>query len=186
WTPPGVSSLPDITIAKGETNAVYVLNSKSDAELREWNITVLASAKVHGGELFVSSPLTRLELAAPYLTAKIETASCAPGRSTNVIVKLEQQIPFEGQATVKLLGLPEKVSVAEQHITRNDKEVVFHVEVDAACAPGSHRNLFCAVAVPKDGEMIQHRAGQGGVFRIVPAKKGAEAGPGAKKVAKNQ
>src|SRR5262249_36239295 len=73
WTPPGVSSLPDITIAKGETNAVYVLNSKSDAELREWNITVLASAKVHGGELFVSSPLTRLELAAPYLTAKIET-----------------------------------------------------------------------------------------------------------------
>ena len=67
-----------------------------------------------------------------------------------------------------------------KQITKDDKEVVFPVQVDASCSPGSQRNLFCTVSVKKDGEVIPHNVGQGGSFRVVPAKTPAD---GQKKVA---
>jgi hypothetical protein len=57
------------------------------------------------------------------------------------------------------------------HITKDDKEVIFKVTVDASCPTGSHRNLFCSVAVKQGGEIIPHTVGAGGIFRIVPPKK---------------
>jgi len=185
WNPPGVSSLPDVTIPAGATGAVYVLNAKADADPRAWKIAVLGSAKVRGGELHVSSQLAPLEIGAPFLTAKIEPAACRPGQSTNIVVKLEQRIPFEGHAVIRLLGLSEKVSVQEQTITKDTAEAVFAVNVDPSCPTGSQRNLFCTVAVPKDGEIITHHAGQGGVLRVVPARKPAATATETRKVAKN-
>jgi hypothetical protein len=170
WNPPGVTSQPDITIPKASNSVSFPLSAKSDAELREWKIAVLASAKVREGDLFISSQLAPLTVGEPFLTAVIDKTACEAGRSTNIVVKLEQKIPFEGQATIKLVGLSDKVAVAEKQITKDDKEVIFPVKVDATCSPGSQRNLFCTVAVKKDGEVIPHNVGQGGSFRVVPAK----------------
>ena len=86
-------------------------------------------------------------------------------------MKLEQKIPFEGRATIRIVGLSDKVSVTEKEITKDDKEVIFPVKVDAGCSTGSQRNLFCSVLVKKDGEIIPHNVAQGGSFRVVPAKK---------------
>ena len=93
-------------------------------------------------------------MAEPFLTAKIETSACQPGNSTNIVVKLEQKIPFEGKATIRLIGLPEKASVPDKEITCKDTEVVFPLKVDPTCPTGSHKNLFCTAAVKKDGEVI--------------------------------
>jgi hypothetical protein len=174
WNPPGVTSQPDITIPKGSNRVSFPLSAKSDAELREWKIAVLASARVKEGDLFISSQLAPLTVGEPFLTAVIEKTSCEAGRSTNITVKLEQRIPFEGKANIKLVGLSDKVSVSEKQITRDDREVIFPVTVDAGCSPGSQRNLFCTVAVKKDGELIPHNVGQGGSFRVVPPKKPVE------------
>jgi hypothetical protein len=171
WNPPGVTSQPDITIPKGSNSVLFPLSAKSDAELREWKIAMLASAKVKEGDLFVSSQLAPLTVGEPFLTATIEKTACEAGKSTNIIVKLDQKIQFEGEATIKLVGLSDKVAVAEKTITKDDKEVIFPVKVDASCSLGSQRNLFCTVAVKKDGEVIPHNVGQGGSFRVVPAKK---------------
>jgi len=183
WNPPGVTSQPDITIPKGSNSVVFPLSAKSDAELREWKTAVLGSAKVKEGDLFVSSQLTPLTVGEPFLTATIERTACEAGQSTNIIVKLDQKVPFEGRATIKLVGLSDKVTVQEKQITKDDKEVIFPVKVDAGCSPGSQRNLFCTVAVMKDGEVIPHNVGQGGAFRVVPAKKPVVAAPDSKKVA---
>ena len=171
WTPPGVTGQSDVTIPKGRNSVVYPLNAKADADTRAWQIAVQGSASVKGGPLFLSSQLAKIEIAPPYLTAKIETSACEPGKSTNVVVKLEQQLPFEGQATIKLLGLPEKVFVPEQQITKNDTQVVFRVTVDPTCPTGSQKNLFCSVAIRHDGGIVPHSIGAGGILRIVPAKK---------------
>jgi hypothetical protein len=171
WNPPGVSGQSDITIPKGKNSVVYPLNAKVDADTRAWKIAVQASANVKGGPLFVSSQLAPLEIAPPFLTAKIETSACEPGKSTNVVVKLDQQVPFNGKATVKLIGLPEKVTVPEVQISKDDKEVVFKIIVDPTCPTGSHKNLFCTVAVKKGDEIIPHIVGNGGILRIVPPKK---------------
>lgn len=173
WNPPGITGQSDVTIPKGQNSVAYPLNAKADAQTRAWKIAVQGSATVKGGALFVSSQLAKLEVAPPFLTAKIETSACQPGQSTNIVVKLDQQIPFEGKAAIKLVGLPEKVTVPELHITKNDKEVVFKVAVDPTCPTGSHKNLFCTVAVKQGGEVIPHMVGAGGIVRIVPPKKPA-------------
>jgi hypothetical protein len=183
WNPPGVTSLPDVTIPKGSNSIVYVLNAKPDAELRDWKLAVLGSATNGGGQLFVSSPLTKLTLHEPFLTATIEKNSCEAGASTNIVVKLQQKVSFEGKAEIKLVGLSDKISVPVKQITKDDTEVVFPVTVDASCQPGSQRNLFCTVAIEKDGATIPHNVGQGGVFRVLPAKKTPVASAPAKKVA---
>jgi hypothetical protein len=109
-------------------------------------------------------------VAAPFLTAKIQTSACQPGRATNIVVKLEQKKPFDGEATIKLLGLPEKAIAAEKQITSADTEVIFNVVIDPSCPTGSHKNLFCNVAIQKDGDVIPHSIGAGGILRIVPPK----------------
>ena len=185
WNPPGVSSSSDVTIPKGSNSVIYPLNAKGDADLRAWKIAVLGSAKVHEGDLFVSSQLAKLDVGEAFLTAKIETTACNPGQSTNITVKLEQKIPFNGKATIRLIGLPEKVSVPEKQITKDDTEVVFNVKVDPTCPTGSHKNLFCAVSIQKEGEAILHSLGAGGIMRIVPPKKPTIASVVEKKVAAN-
>ncbi|MGH8244962.1 MAG: PPC domain-containing protein, partial [Gammaproteobacteria bacterium] len=186
WNPPGVTSQPDITIPKGEYSAFYTLNAKGGASLRAWKIAVHGSATVNGGSLWVSSPLAPLEVAEPFLTAKIETTACPPGHSTNIVVKLEQKIPFEGKATLRLVGLPEKAAVPEKEITCKDTQVVFPLKVDPTCSTGSHKNLFCTAAIKKAGEVIPHNLGAGGIVRIVPIKKPAAAKAEPKTVAKNE
>jgi len=186
WNPPGVSSLSDVTIPKGTNSVIYPLNAKADADLRSWQIAVLGSAKVHEGDLFVSSQLAKLQIGEPFVMARIETSACEPGKSTNVTVKLEQKLPFNGKATIRLIGLPEKVVVPEKQITKDDTEVVFSVKVDSNCPTGSHKNLFCTVAIQKDGDTIPHSIGAGGILRIVPPKKPAVASTVEKKVAMNE
>lgn len=171
WRPPGISALPDMTIPKGSNAVSYVLNAKGDAEVRAWPMVVTASAKVRDGDLFVASQPAHLEVGEPFLAATIERAACEPGQSTNIVVKLEQKISFEGQATIRLIGLSDRISVPEKQITAADKEVIFPVKVDPACSPGSQRNLFCAVNVPKNGTVIPHAVGSGGSFRVVPPRK---------------
>lgn len=185
WSPPGVTAQSDVTIPKGKGSVAFPLNAKADAEVRSWKIAVLGSATVSSGPLFVSTQLAKFDVAEPFLTAVIEKSACEPGRSTNILVKLDQKIPFTGKATVKLLGLPEKATTPDVQITSADKEVIFKVTVDPKCPTGSHKNLFCSVAIKKDGEVIPHSLGAGGILRIVPPKKPVVAAEVPKKVAKN-
>jgi hypothetical protein len=171
WSPPGVSALPDATIGKGETNGFYPLNANGNAETRAWKISVLGHAAVDGGSLYVSSQPAKFEVATPFLIGKIETLSLNPGKSGKLTVKLQQSKPFEGKAKIRLAGLPEKVTTAEQEITADDREVIFDLVVDPKCPTGSHKNLFCALDVRQNGEVIPHTIAAGGILRIVPPPK---------------
>jgi len=171
WNPPGVSSQSEATIPKGATNAFYTLNAGGNSETRSWKIAVLGHATGDGGEVYVSSQLARLEVATPFLAGKIETVSLKPGQSGKLTVHLQQSKPFDGKATIKLVGLPERVKTSEQEVTKDDQEVVFDLTVDPKCSPGSHKNLFCAVDVKQNGQVIPHTIASGGILRIVPPKK---------------
>ncbi len=110
-------------------------------------------------------------MATPFLAGKIETVSLKPGQSGKLTVHLQQSKPFDGKATIKLVGLPERVKTSEQEVTKDDQEVVFDLTVDPKCSPGSHKNLFCAVDVKQNGQVIPHTIASGGILRIVPPKK---------------
>ena len=171
WNPPGVSSQPEATIPKGATNVFYQLNAGGGAELRSWKIAVLGHATVAGGQAYVSSQLGDLEVAAPFVTGKIETLWVNPGKPGKLTVNLQPAKPFEGKAAIRLCGLPERVSAPDKTITKDDQEVVFDLTVDPKCSTGSHRNLFCAVDVPLNGRVVPHTIAAGGILRVVPPKK---------------
>ncbi len=171
WNPPGVSSQSEVTIPKGETNAFYPLNAAVGAETRTWRIAVLGRTAEDEGKIYVSSQLAKLDVAAPFLTGKIETAVATPGKPATLTVKLEQEKAFEGAAAIRLCGLPDKITAPDKQITKDDKEVVFELTVDAKCSTGPCKNLFCAVDVPDHGKVIPHSIAAGGILRVLPPKK---------------
>ncbi|MCI0745362.1 MAG: PPC domain-containing protein [Verrucomicrobia subdivision 3 bacterium] len=171
WNPPGVGSQPDITIPKGANAGIYQLNATGNADLREWKIAVLASATVRGGPMHVSSQLTKLEIGEPFVTGKIQTLAASPGEAPKLICKLDQKKPFDGKATLRLMGLPDKITAPELEITSEDKEAVFNLTIDPKCPFGSHKNLFCAAEIKHQSQTIPHNIGAGGVLRVVPPKK---------------
>ena len=148
----------------------YPLNAAGGAELRAWKIAVLGHATLAGGQMYVSSQLADLEVSAPFVTGKIETAWVNPGKPGKLTVNLQPAKSFEGNATIRLCGLPEKVSAPEKTITKDDHEVVFDLTVDPACPAGSRRNLFCAVEVPQSGRVIPHIIAAGGILRVAQPK----------------
>lgn len=171
WNPPGVSSQPEVTLAKAATNAVYSLNATPAAEVRSWKIAVLGHATVEGGQLFVSSQLADLEIAAPYISGKIETVWTNPGKAGKLTVSLQHAKPFEGAAKIRLAGLPDKVTATEKEIKTNDTEVVFDLTVETNCPVGSFKNLFCTADIKDKDTIIPHAIAHGGILRIVPPKK---------------
>jgi hypothetical protein len=171
WNPPGISSQSEATIAGSATNLFYQLNAAGNAETRSWRIAALGRATADGGPVYASSQLAKLDVAPPYLSGKIETLWISPGKSGKLVVNLQQAKSFEGNATIRLVGLPEKVNAPEKEITKDAQEVVFDVSVDSACQTGSHKNLSCAVDVRQDGQIIPHSIAAGGILRIVPPRK---------------
>lgn len=187
WNPPGISSLPDVTIPKGASEVNYHLNATSDAQTRTWKIATLATAPAGGGTVWVSSQLAGLEIAPAVLAGKIETVSVSPGQKTNLVCKLDQREAFEGKATVRLMGLPDKVTAPEIEITHESKEAIFEVSVDPKCATGSHRALFCTMSFNKHSEIVSQNFAPNGILRIVPPRKESPLKTGeAKVVAKSE
>jgi hypothetical protein len=178
WNPPGVSSLPDITIPKGSNSAIYQLNAKADTEPRKWKIAVLGSSgggernrEDRGGAIYVSSQLATLETAEPFVVGTVAPVIVSPGQETRLICKLDQRKPFEGKARVHVLGLPEKITASEAHITSTDKEVVIKLNVDPSAPLGSIRNFLCSADVVHNDHIIPHNLAAGAVIRVVPPKK---------------
>src|SRR5258708_13259619 len=130
FNPPGVGSQPDVTIPKGANSVIYRLNANANADLRSWKIAVAASAKVQGATVWVSSQLAKLDIAPPFLQGKFDLTTTERGKPARVVCKLEQKIPFEGKATVKLMGLPASASAPDREITKDAKEAAFDLTTD--------------------------------------------------------
>jgi hypothetical protein len=181
WTPPGVGSLPDVTIPKGSNSVIYQLNAKGEVEPRKWKIAVLGSNtsgernadRGGGGAIYVSSQLATLETAEPFVVGTVAPVIVSPGQEAKLICKLDQRKPFEGKARVHVLGLPEKITASEAFITSKDKEVIVKLTVDSTITPGSYRNFLCSADVVHNDHVIPHNLAAGAVIRVVPPKKDA-------------
>lgn len=178
WNPPGVSALPDMTIPKGAVHVDYKLNASNKAEVRKWKIAVIAGATVKGGTAYVSSQLADLEIANPFLLGKIDLTKVERGATAKVVCKLEQKVPFEGVAKVRLVGLPANVAAPEVEITKESKEAVFELTTTDKSPVGTHKNIFCAVEVPQDCESVTHLIAQGSMLRIDAPRAKPAATPG--------
>ena len=165
--PAGIGS-GGATIAENASETTMTISAAGNAAAAKSKICVIANAEVNGAT-WVSSPFAELDVAAPFVAAKIEMTATEQGKTSPVLINLDQKTPFEGKAKMQLVGLPPNATtLPELEITSADKSVVFDVAAAATTPVGQHNTLFCVVTIVKDGEPIVHNIGQGGVLRVDP------------------
>ena len=161
--PNGMNSSREISIAEGQTEALISLNAAGNAQVKEHKIAVRGEATVGSGPVMVCSPFANLRIAESYLKFTYESAAVELGAETELVIKVEAAKPFEGNATVQLLGLPNKVTTTPAEFNKDAKELVFKVKAEADANPGNNKALFCQVVVTENGEPIIHNLGTGAI-----------------------
>lgn len=179
FNPPGVGSASSVVIPEGQNEVLFPLNANSGAQVRKWKTAVLGTATVGNGPVWVSSQLATIEIAPPFVNFAMERAACEQGKATEMFCKVTHATPFTGNAAVKLVGLPPKVTAPDIQLTKDMKEIAFKVNIDKASPAGTHNNIFCQVYVTHNGETVLHNVG-GTQLRIdVPLPPKADAPPAA-------
>lgn len=168
FLPPGVGAAGSATIAEKQTETVYPMNANGGAPARDWKIVVIAQATVGNGPVWVSSQLATLKIAPPYVGLSLQMAAAEQGKPVDVVGKVQLNTPFEGEGVIKLLGLPAKVTAPDLKITKDTKEVVFPVKIDAGSPAGQHKTMFCQLTIKEKGEPVLHNLSYGGTLRIDP------------------
>lgn len=166
WNPPGVSSANAITVNAQTPVASYPLNATGDAPLKRWPIAILAHANVRGGDVWLSSDLVELKVADAFERGTTQLAATERGKPAAFLCALEPVRPFDGKATVTLLGLPPNSSAAPREITSDMRELVFEVATREDTPIGQHRGLFCELSLTLGGEVVTHRFAFDGVLRV--------------------
>lgn len=166
WNPPGVSGPVTLDIPGDKSEILYELNANNDAAVATWQVCVLAEANTPQGTVLVSSALTSLKVADPYVSMTLDLAATEQGKPTSMLAKIEQLHPFEGNATVELLGIPHGTSCPPQSFTKDQTELTFPVAIAADAAVGKHNGVFCRVNVPENGSTILHQTAMNSTLRI--------------------
>ncbi len=159
FRPPGVGTNYQLTIPKGGTEINYPLNANGKAQLGKFPIYVIGVSNVNG-QAWTSTQLAELEIADPYVRFEIKRSAVEQGQKTQVLCTLNQAIPFEGEATAEILGLPPQIKVPSLTFTKDTKELNFEVETTAESPIGKHKGLFCRVTVPHNGATVVSTAGR--------------------------
>jgi hypothetical protein len=166
WNPPGISGPVTIDIPGDQSEATYELHAAAEAAVGDWQVCVLAEAGTPTGPLLVSSALTPLRIAEPYVALTLDLAAAEVGKPGAMLGKIETLRPFTGAAQVTLTGLPHGVTCPPQSFTADQPEITFPLQIAADARTGKHSGLFCVVAVPENGATIPHQTAMGGALRI--------------------
>jgi hypothetical protein len=177
WNPPGVGSAGGIAIPEGQNEAVIPMNADGGAELKTWKIVVNGYSGIPSGPIMVSSQLANLAIAERFVTLAYTNAAVDQGKETDLPVKVTKLADFPGEATVTLIGLPNKATTDVKKITKETADLAFHIKTDAATPAGNHANLFCQVVVTMNGEPIVHNLGTGALRVDVPLPPKPNAAP---------
>ncbi len=156
---PGVGTTYQVVMPKGQSEAAYPLNANGSAQVGKWPMYVIGTSNFKG-PAWSSSQLAELEIAEPFVTTEITRMSIEPGESTQMICKLNQLKPFEGEATAEILGIPAEIMIdSPKKFTKDTQELVFNVQTNEKSPIGKHGGLFCRITITQNGEPIISRAG---------------------------
>ncbi len=176
WVPKGIGRPPQLVIPPGETTGEVVLSADRGAPLGRQPLVLTATTIDRGvtgwlghGQIRISTALRSLEIAEPFVELASEPDSIRRGQRQAMVWTVTHKTPFEGAATVRLLGLPKGVTLIEPlpTLTRDSREVSFELEATDDALLGSVGGLTCELRVPLEGREVIQRAGRG-TLRIDP------------------
>lgn len=177
YNPPGVGAASSVVIPEGQNEVLLPINANGGAPVRKWKYVVLGTAGIASGPVWVSSQLATIEIAPPYLSLNMERGAVEQGKDTQMFVKPAVTKPFAGEAVIRLVGLPPKVTTTELKLTKDTKEIAFPLKVDPTAPAGTHKNIFCQVVITENGEPVVHNVGSSELRIDVPLPPKKDAPP---------
>lgn len=186
--PPGTNSSGSVKIAKGQTEAQIPINAAGNAAVRESMIALRCIANIGNGSIELCTPFVPLKVEEQYMTLEFAQGAMEQGKEIVYPVKVTKRKDFEGEAVVKLLGLPANATAEELKLTKDMTELNFTIKAAENTPAGMSKNVFCQVLVPENGDSILHNLGTGRlrVDTPPPPKKDAPATPKPVEVAKKE
>jgi hypothetical protein len=179
-SPPGVGVSPAVLIPSGDSEATLTLSAEPAAKLGSGPIYVLVTTTQARGKaggdtgrgderVRVASQVVTLEVAEPFVAVSTEPQSVRRGERVKYRWAVKQMRPFEGQATVRMLGLPVGVAPVgpEPTIDKTSSEVAVELEATDDALLGLVNELKCELLFTVNGEEIRLRTGSG-KLRIDP------------------
>ncbi|MFG0297316.1 MAG: PPC domain-containing protein [Maioricimonas sp. JB045] len=159
--PSGVNSSRSVKIPKGKTEALIPMNAAGNAAVRETMIAVRAIAKVGGGSVETCTPFFPIRVEEQYATFEFAQAAIERGKEGQMLVTVTKRKDWEGEAEVKLLGLPANATAEPLKLTSDMTELTFTVKTTEKTPISDNKNVFCQLFVPEAGTTILHSLGKG-------------------------
>jgi hypothetical protein len=163
YNPPGIGSSASISIPAGKNEATIPLTANSSAAIGVWPIVVTGSATVGNGRVEVATQMAELTISDSYFRFAFEKTAGELGQKTELVVNVENKTAFDGEADVRLLGLPANTTTpAEpQKMTKDSTQLVFPITITDKARPGTYKSLVCRAIVTQHGEPVTHTLGSG-------------------------
>ena len=163
YNPPGIGSSGSISIPGDKSEAEIPLTANSNAAIGTWPIVVTGSATVGNGRVEVASQMAELAISDSFVSLDFQKAAGELGGQAQLAVNVENNIEFEGEAEVQLLGLPANTSTNPEpmKITKEPANLVFPITIKPEARPGVYKSLVCRVTVMQAGEPVTHTIGNG-------------------------
>jgi hypothetical protein len=111
----------------------------------------------------------KIDVTEPFVELASQPTSIRRGGQANVVFSVQSKSPFDGQATVQLLGLPKGLQLVGPvpKITKDAQEISFQLEATDEALLGPVNGLECELIVQVAGQEIRQRAGNA-TIRIDP------------------
>jgi hypothetical protein len=183
--PAGVGMSPAQLIPAGENSASLTLSADLNAKLGSSPLYVIVTTtQPRGGRskssvsgdtalgserVRVSSELVNIEVAEPFVSLSSDPQSVRRGDRIAYRWAVKKLRPFQGQSSVRILGLPVGVTALgpEPSINESSTDVAIELEASDQALLGMVSNLQCDVKFSVNGEEIHLRTGSG-KLRIDP------------------
>ena len=182
--PAGVGMSPAQLIPSGENSASLTLSADANAKLGSSPLYVIVSTTQPRGHtdgslkgdtalgserVRVSSELVNIEVVEPFVSLSSDPQSVRRGDRIAYRWAVKKIRPFQGKASVRMLGLPVGMSALAPvpTIDESSNEIVVELEASDQALLGMVSNLQCDVQFSVDGEELHLRTGAG-KLRIDP------------------
>ncbi len=177
YNPTGVSSPTSVAIAGDKSEGIIPLTANASAKIRQWPIVVVGQADAGQGEIEVASQMARLVVSESYLKLNLAATAIEQGAAGQLAVTVEHIKPFEGEAALELVGLPNEVTAEARKITKDASQVVFDLATTVKSPAGNHNTVRCRAVLTENGEPIVHLLGPGELRILTPAPKKVDETP---------
>jgi hypothetical protein len=173
---PAIAVPPPMVIPADQGQGVVVLGAQPSAPIGVSPLVIIGST-IHetidpflgAGQIRASSQIVDLLVSEPFVELASQPSSIRRGEKKRFVWRVDHKNAFDGEARVKLLGLPKGVTVAEPYPTVNgeSQEIAFEIQATDDALLGQISGLTCEVVVPIRDQQITQRTGRGSL-RIDP------------------